>query len=74
MKNKLMDLHNTLFETLEWITDRDIKGEELAEEAIRARLVVDVAEQVIKNGMLMATMEKLSYDSKFNVPAKLLLE
>jgi hypothetical protein len=73
MKNKLMDLHNALFETLEWITDREVKGADLDEEIKRARIVVDVAEQTIKNGMLMAAVYKLSNDSKYD-PAHLLLE
>jgi hypothetical protein len=73
MKNKLMDLHNQLFETLERVTDRKTDGESLAKEIMRARVVVDIAEQLIKNGMLMAALEKLSNNSKSGT-SQLLLE
>jgi hypothetical protein len=32
VKNSLYDLNDHLFERIEWLTDRDVKGEELTEE------------------------------------------
>jgi len=53
MKNKITDLHNHLFEQLEWLADRDLKGETLAEEIRRADAVCKVAGQIIANGNMV---------------------
>ena len=58
MNNKSNDLHNHLFETLEWLGDRDIKGEELAEEIRRADAQCRVAQQIIANGNLAYNVAK----------------
>jgi hypothetical protein len=52
MKNKITDLHNHLFEQLEWLGDRSIKGEDLTEEIKRAEAVCKVSGQIIANGNL----------------------
>lgn len=52
MKNKLTDLHNHLFEQLEWLGDRSIKGDKLTEEIRRADAMCKVAGQIISNGNL----------------------
>lgn len=52
MKNKLTDLHNILFEQLEFLNDRDINGEKLTEEITRADALCKVAGQIIANGNL----------------------
>ena len=49
MKNKQTDLNDHLFEALEWLGDRDLKGEDLAEEIRRAEAKCRVAQQIIAN-------------------------
>jgi hypothetical protein len=53
MKNKLEDLNNHLFETLEFLTDQDITGAKLNEQINRAELVCKVAGRIIEEGRLM---------------------
>ena len=53
MKNKLSDLNDHLFEAIEWLGDRDLKGEELAEEIRRAEARCKVAQHIIANGNLI---------------------
>jgi len=53
MKNKLTDLNDHLFETIEFLGDRSIKKEELAEELRRAEMQCKVAQQLIANGNLI---------------------
>ncbi|MCL1812249.1 MAG: hypothetical protein FWG29_01865 [Treponema sp.] len=60
MKNKLTDLHNHLFEQLEFLGDRDIKGEALTEEIRRADTMCKVAGQIIANGNLALNAIKTS--------------
>jgi len=57
-KNKLTDLNDHLFEQLEWLTDRDIKGEELVEEIKRAEAVIKVSASIIANGQLVLNAAK----------------
>jgi hypothetical protein len=76
MKNdKLIDLHGHLFETIEKLIDGSLDGEAFKKEVIRARAVAEVAEQIIKNGMLIATLDRLTNNSTANMKsARLLLE
>ncbi|MDR0584601.1 MAG: hypothetical protein LBG57_09685 [Treponema sp.] len=53
MKNKLSDLNDHLFEAIEWLGDRDLKGEDLREEIRRAEAKCRVAQQIIANGNLI---------------------
>ena len=53
MKNKLSDLNDHLFESIEWLGDRDLKGEDLNEEIRRADAKCKVAQQIIANGNLV---------------------
>jgi len=53
MKNKLADLNDHLFESIEWLGDRDLKGESLAEEIRRAEAKCKVAQQIIANANLV---------------------
>jgi hypothetical protein len=39
MKNKLSDLNDHLFEAIEWLSDRDVKGEDLKQEIARDELI-----------------------------------
>lgn len=52
MKNKLIDLHNHLFEELERLNDEDLKGAELEEEIQRADAISQIATQIIGTGNL----------------------
>jgi hypothetical protein len=58
MKNKLSDLNDHLFEELEWLGDRDVKGEALKEEVIRAKAICDVATRIIAGGRLVLDAAK----------------
>lgn len=58
MKNKLMDLNNHLFETLERLNDEDLKGDELIAEMERAKAVSGIAQTIINNGELMFKAQK----------------
>ena len=53
MKSKLSDLNDHLFEAIEWLGDRDLKGEALAEEIRRAEAKCKVAQAIIANGNLV---------------------
>ena len=54
MTNMLTDLQNHLFEQIEWLKDRDIKGDELDEEIKRSLAVNELAKTAVTNGALMA--------------------
>jgi hypothetical protein len=60
MQNKLSDLNNHLFETIEFLGDRSIKGEDLKEEAFRAEKICKVASQVISAGRLAVDAARLA--------------
>jgi hypothetical protein len=64
MKNKLTDLQTHLFEQMEWILDRDIKGEKLDEEIKRALAFNDLARTAVANGALMVK----AIDSLYGIP------
>ena len=53
MKNKLTDLHNHLFETLERLNDGELKGDELREEMDRAKAITAVSGRIIENAGLI---------------------
>ncbi len=48
-KNTLNALNDHLMETIEWLTDRDIKGDKLTEQIRRSEAITKVATQVINN-------------------------
>lgn len=58
MKNKLVDLNDHLFETIERLNDEDLKGEELEIEMNRAKAIAGVAQTIINNGDLMLKAQK----------------
>lgn len=61
MKNKLTDLNDYLFETLENLMDNDLSEEQMEREISRAAAVCKVAEVVVKNGELaLKTMQHLN--------------
>ena len=52
LKNKLEDLNNHLFETIERLNDENIVDEKLQEEITRAKAISDIAGKIIENGNL----------------------
>ncbi len=60
MKNRLSDLNNHLFESLERLSDEDLKGEQLSEEVVRAGAVVSVSDQIISNAKLRLEAVKVA--------------
>lgn len=46
MKNKLTDLNNHLFATLERLNDIEIKGSDLVEEISRAKQISEISKQI----------------------------
>jgi hypothetical protein len=69
-KNKWQDLNDHLFEQLEWLTDRDVKGEELTEEIKRAQMVVKVSDQILKGFDLYhrASSSVTKFNGKMKLP------
>jgi len=57
MKNKLIDLNDHLFATLERLNDEDIAGDELKVEIERSRAISDVGKQIISNARLVLDAE-----------------
>ena len=51
--SSLNALNDHLMERIEWLTDRDIKGEELEDEIKRSEAVVKVSSQIITNANLI---------------------
>jgi hypothetical protein len=52
-KNSLYDLNDHLFERVEWLGDRDVKGEDLLEEIRRSEAIVKVSTQILNNANLL---------------------
>jgi len=71
MKNKLSDLHNILFETLERLNDADLKGEELQTELQRSKAITGVASQIIANGQLALRAKRTQEETRDPLPAML---
>ncbi|CAM3697550.1 MULTISPECIES: hypothetical protein [Xenorhabdus] len=72
MKNNLEDLHNHLFAQLERLSDEELKGEELKSEIARAKAVSDVANQIVENGKLALTVQKMLGDNEIQSAPKYL--
>ena len=72
-KNSLNDLADHLFERIEWLTDRDVKGEELTEEIRRTEEVVKASAQIVNiaNTMLTAKKAANSANGSMKLPAML---
>jgi hypothetical protein len=72
-KNSLYDLNDHLFERIEWLTDRDIKGEELTEEIRRTEEVVKASAQIVSvaNLLLKAKTIADNANGKIKMPAML---
>ena len=73
MKNKMSDLNNHLFETLERLNDDDLKGEELATEIFRAKAIADLGATIINNADLMLKAQKQAVELGINPPSNILV-
>lgn len=58
MKNKLSDLNNYLFESIERLMDDELSDEELDREIKRSETVQKVAKTIIDNGSLALQAQK----------------
>ena len=70
-KSSLYDLNDHLFEQIEWLKDRDITGEALAEEIKRSEAVCKVSMQVLNNAKLLLDGKKAADNAmgKMKLPA-----
>ena len=57
MKNKLADLNNHLFASLERLGDESLSGDKLKDEIERSKAVAGVAREIIQNGKLVLTAQ-----------------
>jgi len=63
VKNKLSDLNNHLFASLERLNDEDLSGDKLIEEMGRSKVINEVAEQIIANASLVLKAQIAVSDS-----------
>jgi len=66
MAKTIMDLHDILFEQLERLNDKSVKGEGLTDEIRRADAISKVAGQLINNGRLV--LEAVKTDEEHEMP------
>lgn len=62
-RNRMIDLNDHLFETLERLNDEELQGDDLERELRRAKAITGVASQIVANGQLVlkATIAKSQY-------------
>jgi hypothetical protein len=61
-RNKMTDMNDHLFESLEWLGDRSLTGDDLKEEIARAQAKCNVAVQIIANRRLALDAIRLIAD------------
>ena len=66
----LNDLNTFLFNQLNRLDNKELKGEELKDELEKARTIAIVADKVIQNGNLVLQAAKFK-DDKWNAEAKI---
>lgn len=73
MKNKLNDLNNYLFESIERLMDDSLSADELEREIQRSNAVQNVAKNIIDNGKLIFAVKKhmADYGNNENVDVSL---
>lgn len=73
-QNKLSDLNNHLFATLERLGDEELSAEQLEQEIERSKAISNVAGKIIDNGRLVLDAQKTiaEYNGKRNVNLELL--
>jgi len=66
--NDLIALQNKLFEAMEWIQDRSVKGANLTEEITRQLAFNELAKTAVANGALMGKLSNDLYDLDESIP------
>ena len=61
--NNLGDLNNYLFNTLKRLDDKNLKGDELKDEILRAKSITDVAAKIVDNANLVLNAEKFKAET-----------
>ena len=62
-QNNLGDLNNYLFNTLKRLDDKNLKGDELKDEILRAKSITDVAAKIVDNANLVLNAEKFKAET-----------
>ncbi|MDR3061268.1 MAG: hypothetical protein LBU57_04030 [Dysgonamonadaceae bacterium] len=73
-KNSLYDLNDHLFERIEWLTDREVKGEDLTEEIKRSEAVVKVSTQILNNANLLLKAKTIADNANGKIRMPTMLE
>ncbi|HEO7013302.1 TPA: hypothetical protein VBD25_001289 [Streptococcus agalactiae] len=73
-QNKLSDLNNHLFATLERLGDEDLTNEQLQQEVERSKAITSIATKIIDNGRLVLDAQKTAaeYNGRSSVNLELL--
>lgn len=74
MRNKLTDLNDYLFESLERLMDDSLSQEEMDKEITRSKAVTDVAQAIIHSGELSLKAAKLKIEYGKDAPLPALME
>lgn len=61
--NNLGDLNNYLFDEMKRLNDKDLKGDELKDEILRAKSITDVASKIVDNANLVLNAEKFKAET-----------
>ena len=61
--NNLGDLNNYLFDEMKRLNDKDLKGDELKHEILRAKSITDVASKIVDNANLVLNAEKFKAET-----------
>lgn len=64
MKNKLSDLNNHLFSSLERLSEEELQGDKLTEELRRASAIAETAHAIIDNAKLAFDAAKALHECK----------
>lgn len=73
MNNRIPDLINILFETVETLNDRDISGEDLKEEIERSKAISNVAEKITDNAKLQLSAAEMAVNYGIEAVPQVLL-
>ena len=61
--NNLGDLNNYLFDEMKRLNDKDLKGDELKNEILRAKSITDVAAKIVDNANVVLNAEKFKAET-----------
>ena len=61
--NNLGDLNNFLFNEMKRLDNKDLKGDELKDEILRAKSITDVAAKIVDNANLVLNAEKFKAET-----------